>query len=147
MYFEILGELKMRTFSEERVISASPERLFALYADVAHWSTWDDSVASSSIFGPFTAGTSGTMQPKSGMKAKIVLVSVMKDKSFTVQSALPLCMMTFEHELLPLGNATRVVHRVTFDGPFSFLFGFIIGRQIQKDLPKTLLGLKHAAEN
>lgn len=55
--------------------------------------------------------------------------------------------MTFEHELLPEKGATRVIHRVSFEGPSAFFFGRIIGRGIRKDLPDSLRGLKHAAES
>lgn len=136
----------MSTLRDDIVINASPERIFALYADVEKWREWDSSVAASSISGPFCAGTAGTLQPRKGVKAKILLTAVEDGRSFTVQSTLPLCTMTFEHELTPVQNATRVVHRVTFDGPLSFFFRWVIGNQLRKELPRMLLGLKHAAE-
>ncbi|MFZ5529450.1 MAG: hypothetical protein ACOY4U_00100, partial [Pseudomonadota bacterium] len=57
------------------------------------------------------------------------------------------CTMFFEHELFPVKDATRVVHRVSFNGPLSFFFGRMVGSQIRKGLPGTLRGLKQAAEH
>ena len=55
--------------------------------------------------------------------------------------------MRFEHELSSYLGETKAVHRVTFKGLFSPLFGRLIGSQIRKDLPNTLQGLKRAAEH
>jgi hypothetical protein len=54
--------------------------------------------------------------------------------------------MTFEHDLQPVKNCTRVIHRVSFNGPLSFFFGRVVGSQIRKGLPGTLRGLKQAVE-
>lgn len=137
----------MSQFSEEISVNTSPERVFALYEDVTNWRQWDPDVASSSISGPFTAGTTGKLKPAKGPEARIEIVSVEKNKSFTVRSRLPLCTITFEHELFPGKGSTRVVHRVSFNGPLSFFFGRVVGGQIRKGLPGTLRGLKHAVEH
>jgi hypothetical protein len=54
--------------------------------------------------------------------------------------------MRFEHELEPVGTETRVTHRVVFEGPLAWLFGRIIGRQIDRGMAGTLAGLKRTAE-
>lgn len=137
----------MIQFSEEVVISTNSERIFVLYEDVANWRRWDPDVASSSISGPFTAGAIGKLRPTKGPEADIEIVSVERNKSFTARSRLPLCTMTFEHELLPVKSSTRVFHRVSFTGPLSFFFGRVVGGQIRKGMPGTLRGLKQAAEH
>lgn len=136
----------MAQFSEEITVNTNPERVFAIYEDVTNWKRWDPDVESSYITGPFSAGTTGKLKPAKGPETRIQIVAVEKNKSFTVQSRLPLCTMTFEHELLPIKDSTRVIHRVSFNGPLSFVFGRLIGGQIRKGLPGTLLGLKKAIE-
>ncbi len=136
----------MTYFSEEITINSNPEQVFTLYEDVANWSSWDPDVSAASLSGPFSPGTSGTLKPARGPESRIQLVHVDNNKAFTVQSKLPLCTLTFEHELFPDGSTTRVIHRVSFEGPLSFLFGRIIGGQIRKGLPGTLRGLKQAVE-
>lgn len=132
---------------EERIVIAAPaEKVFSLYIDVKNWSSWDPDVKASSIEGQFISGAIGTLQPSNGPKAKIAFTEVVPNRSFTVESKLPLCVMRFEHELSSHTGGTKAVHRVVFEGLLSPLFGRIIGSQIQKGLPHTLQGLKHAAE-
>jgi hypothetical protein len=95
-------------FSEQIKINVNPEKIFALYEAVERWKHWDPDVTSSNISGSFTAGAVGKLKPAKGPEAKITIASVQKNKSFAVESKLPLCAMTFEHELLPLANATQV---------------------------------------
>ena len=68
------------------------------------------------------------------------------DKSFTVESKLPLCVMRFEHELSATSTGTKAIHRITFSGLFSPIFSRLIGGSIRKGLPQTMAGLKQAAE-
>ena len=133
-------------FEEQILISAPVEKIFALYANVNGWSSWDPDVKTSSIEGAFFSGANGTLEPSKGPKAKITLTEVVPNRSFTVKSKLPLCDMYFEHELSGSPGKTKVVHRVVFDGLLSPLFGRLIGSQIRKGLPSTLQGLKRAAE-
>jgi hypothetical protein len=133
-------------FEQQVVIAASAEKVFSLYGDVKNWSAWDPDVKASSIEGEFISGAIGMLQPSSGPKAKIAFTEVVPNSSFTVESKLPLCVMRFEHELSSHSDGTKVVHRVIFEGLLSPLFGRLIGSQIQKGLPHTLQGLKHASE-
>ncbi len=133
-------------FEECVVIKAPIANVFAIYADVESWKKWDSDVQSSAIEGPFVSGALGTLQPTKGPKAKIVFKEVVPNSSFTVESKLPLCVMRFEHELSELDGQTLAVHRVIFEGVLSPVFGRLIGRQIKKGLPHTLMGLKRAVE-
>jgi ligand-binding SRPBCC domain-containing protein len=136
----------MIQFQEQVLISAPPEKVFSLYAKVTDWPSWDPDVKQSSIEGSFSSGAGGTLTPSKGPKAKILFIEVVQNKSFTVDSKLPLCVMRFEHELVREGDQTKAVHRITFQGLLSGLFGRIIGNQIRTGLPNTLKGLKRAAE-
>lgn len=133
-------------FEEQISISASAEEVFSLYADVNSWSTWDPEVKASSIDGAFVSGAIGQLQPTKGPKAKIILTEVVSNCSFTVESRLPLCIMRFEHELSNSSGDVNALHRVSFEGLLSPLFGRLIGSQIRKGLPGTLRGLKYAVE-
>lgn len=86
------------------------------------------------------------LEPSKGPKAKITFSEVVPNRSFTVNSKLPLCVMRFEHELSGSSGQTKVVHRVVFVGLLAPLFGRLIGSQIRKGLPNTLQGLKRVSE-
>ena len=133
---------------EERIkIKATPEQIFTIYENVSEWSSWDPDVQSSSIDGKFKAGAKGKLKPTKGPEAKIDFTEVTRNKSFTTTSKLPLCTMSFEHELASTSEGTEVTHKVAFSGLLSPVFGRLIGRGIKKGLPATMLGLRNAAES
>ncbi len=132
---------------EEKVLISAPiEKVFSLYANVAAWSSWDVELKSSSIDGQFSSGASGTIKPLNGPQSKITFTEVVPNRSFTVESKLPLCLIRFEHELLSIDGHTQALHRVSFIGLLAPLFGRLIGAQIRKGLPHSLSGLKRAAQ-
>ncbi len=133
---------------EEKIkIQAAPEQIFPFYESVSEWSSWDPDVKSSSIDGDFKTGTKGSLKPANGPEAKIELTEVTRNKTFTATSKLPLCTMSFRHELVPISEGTEVTHKFIFSGFFSPLFGRLIGSSIKKSLPNTMLGLKNAVES
>ena len=136
----------MRSFEESVVVRATPEAIFALYADVAGWPAWDPEVRAASLDGPFAAGSTGSLTPTKGPRARITVVGVAPGRSFDVESRLPLCTMRFEHVLEPRGAETLVTHRVVFRGPLTFVFARVVGRSIRAGLPGTLAGLRAAGE-
>ncbi len=133
---------------ESRVtVSAPPEKIFAIYADVGNWKTWDPDTKDSSIDGPFQTGSKGRITPPKGMAVPLDFISVVPNQSFTVESRIPLFRMLFEHELHPTAAGTEVVHRVTFSGALSFVLGPIVGNPLRSGLPVTLASLKRLAES
>jgi hypothetical protein len=134
-------------FSEEILIDATPKAIFSVYENVNGWCKWDPDVQSSSISGPFVAGTTGKLKPMNGPLVKMRLTHVERENSFTDETSLPLCTMRFEHRLISEGRATRVQHSISFSGVLSFFFGRVIGKQLRIGLPHALEGLKSLAEN
>ena len=133
---------------EHRIaISARPERIFGIYEDVANWHTWDPDTKNATLDGPFRVGSRGTLTPAKGKTVPMILTQVDPNRSFTVESKIPLFCMVFEHELRPVGAATEVVHRVTFSGLLTALLGRVLARQLNSGLPQTLANLKRLAES
>lgn len=128
-------------------IAAAPARIFRIWQDVANWHTWDPDTRSASLDGPFAVGSRGRLTPTKGASVAMVLTSVVPDRSFTVESRIPLFHMVFEHALQPGGSTTtEVLHRVRFFGLLAPLIGRLIARQLQVGLPRTLANLKRLAE-
>ena len=133
---------------ESRItISATPAKIFEIYADVGNWKIWDPDTKASSIDGPFQTGSKGRITPAKGMTVPMDFVSVVPDRSFTVESRIPLFRMLFEHELNETAAGTEVVHRVTFSGALSFVLGPVVGNPLRTGLPITLARLKQLAES
>ena len=133
-------------FSNSVQIAATSATVYELYSAVSSWPAWDPEVERANIEGPFAVGTIGVLKPKGGPESKIELIEVTPGQSFTVRCKLPLCEMTFSHHLAETASFTTATHSVSFTGPLSPLFGFLIGRGIRTTLPETLGGLKRAAE-
>jgi hypothetical protein len=143
---DAIGPRLLMQIQHSVLVSATPARLFALYADVRNWNRWDPDTKASHIDGPFQTGTKGSLTPTKGNTVPMLLTSVVPNCSFTAEAKIPLFRMVFEHELLPANGATEVVHRVSFSGALAFLLGRFIGAQLNKGLPVTLSKLKAAAE-
>jgi hypothetical protein len=127
-------------------INTPAATIFALYENVAQWPSWDTEVKSASIQGAFASGAKGEIVPHGAPKSDVVFSEVIRNRSFTVDCKLPLCLMRFEHELLEQGGGTRATHRVVFDGLLAPVFGRLIGSGMRKSLPKVMESLKAAAE-
>jgi Polyketide cyclase / dehydrase and lipid transport len=136
----------MMTIEERIQIKAPASVIYAMYADVARWNTWDPDTKSASLNGPFAVGTTGTLAPTQGRPVQIKLVEVTQDRSFTVVGAIPGFSMRFDHELKERDGITEALHRVNFSGPLRFIFGPLVGAQVRKGLPKTMASLKAKAE-
>jgi Polyketide cyclase / dehydrase and lipid transport len=134
-------------FEASTKINAPSATVFALYANVSGWPTWDTDVKSASLAGVFESGAKGMIVPNGGPKSEIIFTEVVKNKKFAAQCKLPLCTMRFEHELDETqGSGTHATHRVIFQGLLAPLFGRLIGSGMRKTLPHALAGLKNAAE-
>jgi Polyketide cyclase / dehydrase and lipid transport len=125
---------------------ATPETIFALYADVAHWHTWDPDTKSATLDGPLQVGAHGTLAPTKGRAVPMRVTAVVPGRAFTVESKIPLFRMVFDHTLLPGPAGTEIVHRVTFSGLLSVVLGPMLIRQLNVGLPVTLGNLKQRAE-
>ena len=136
----------MITFESKITIKATPETIFSLYADVSNWNKWDPEVKKSSINGTFISGVIGKLKPISGPESKIKIERVNINKSFLVTSNLPLCKMSFDHQLSVFESSVDVIHSVSFTGLLSPLFARLIGSQIKKGLPNSMAGLKRVSE-
>jgi hypothetical protein len=133
-------------FEASTQISAPAATVFALYADVANWPTWDPEVKSASLHGAFASGVQGVVVPHGGPKSTITFSEVTPQRGFVASCKLPLCVMRFENELKAHSGGTQATHRVVFDGLLAPLFGRLIGSGMRKTLPLALEGLKKAAE-
>ena len=133
-------------FKEEIIINVKANVVFEKYKNVILWREWDSDVKESSLSGEFKTGSSGTLVPEKGPKAKFKLTEVTLNKSFTSQTKLPFCIMTFSHKLENIGTSTKVIHSVSFSGITSFIFSKLIGKPIKKSFPNTLKKLKSVCE-
>lgn len=127
-------------------VLAAPSVLFHIYEDVSNWHTWDPDTRRAFLDGPLQVGAQGRLTPAKGNTVPMRVTEVARDRSFTVESKIPLFRMAFEHELTPTTSGTEVVHRVTLSGPLLLILGHMLRKQMDSGLPVTLQNLKQLAE-
>ncbi len=138
---------KAMQFEASTTINAPAATVFALYANVAGWPSWDPDLKASSLQGAFVSGAVGEVKPHSGPKSELRFLEVVQGKSVRMSCKLPLGMMHFDYELQSQGNATVATHRTTFSGLLAPIWSRLIGSGMKKTLPAALAGLKSKAES
>ncbi len=127
-------------------VLAAPGVLFRIYEDVANWPAWDPDTQRAFLDGPLQPGAQGKLTPTEGNTVPMRVTEFTRDRSFTVESRIPMFRMVFEHELTPTASGTEVAHRVTLSGPLVLVLGRTLARRIDAGLPVTLRNLKQLAE-
>lgn len=127
--------------------TASPETVWKIWQDVSKWNTWDHGIEFSTINGPFQAGTTGTLKPKGGPLVHTTLTQVEPMKMFADEAKLPLTRIIVSHSLTESGGKTYVTHTIEMRGLLSFVFAFLMGRNMKKNLPQEMMAMIRKAES
>jgi hypothetical protein len=126
--------------------NASPAAIWKIWEDVANWNTWDHGLEFSFIYGPFKVGTTGTLKPKGGPLVHTKLTHVEPMKTFVDEAKLPLARMIVSHFMTVAGGKTHVTHQIEMKGPLAFVFAYLIGRTMKKNLPQEMASMVRKAE-
>lgn len=127
--------------------TAAPKAIWQIWQDVSNWNTWDHGIEYSKIDGPFEVGTLGILKPKGGPLVHTKLTQVEPMKAFVDESKLPLTRLTVAHFLTQSEGKTHVTHQIEMKGPLAFLFAFLIGRKMKKNLPEEMNAMVKKAES
>lgn len=127
--------------------TASPSTIWQIWQDVSNWNTWDHGIEFSTINGPFKAGATGTIKPKGGPLIHTRLTQVEPMKMFVDEAKLPLTRIIVSHSLTESKGKTYVTHHIEMRGLLSFVFAFLIGRDMKKNLPQEMLAMVRKAES
>ncbi len=125
--------------------SAKPTAVWATWADVKNWPTWDHEIESCELSGPFKLGAKGVLKPRNGPKTPFQLAEVNEGQSFRDVSFLPLAKLTFTHEIEATADGCTFRHRIEINGPLSFLFSRIFGKKMKVGLPIAMERLAEIA--
>jgi hypothetical protein len=126
---------------------ASADTIWKIWKDVRNWNTWDHGIEYSSIDGPFAEGTLGLLKPKKGPLVRTKLTQVVPGKMFVDESTLFFARIIVSHYLTEFQGKTQVTHQIEMRGPFAFLFAFLIGRTMKKNLPQEMQSMIQKAES
>ena len=108
----------MYTFEHSVETSATPDAVWALYADVAAWLSWDHGLEAVELDGPFEAGTAGRISPAGMGTLPFTITWAEAGRGFTDETPAMGHVLRFAHEIEALpGGGSRVTHRVEIEGP------------------------------
>lgn len=127
--------------------TASPLAIWHIWQDVPNWKTWDPGIEYSTLNGPFETGTAGTLKPKGGPIVSTKLTYVEPMKCFVDEAKLFCANLIVTHSLEEFKEKTLVTHQIEMRGPLAFLFAYLIGRTMRKNLPEEMLAMVKKAES
>jgi hypothetical protein len=133
----------MYTFELSVESTATPDAVWALYADVAAWLTWDHGLEAVEVDGPFEAGTAGRITPHGMGTLPFTITWAEPGRGFTDETLAMGHVLRFAHEIEALpGGGSRVTHRVEIEGPAADE----IGPNVTGDTPEAVAALVALAE-
>lgn len=109
--------------------TASRASIWALWADVNHWSRWNAGVEASTLVGPFEAGARFSMTPTGQEAMTSRLVRVEEGVAFTDETVLDDICVTVDHRIEAVegsNNALRIVYAARVTGPGAEQVGAMV---------------------
>jgi hypothetical protein len=123
--------------------TAPPERIWALFSNVAGWKDWNAGIEQIQLHGAFAKGSTFFMQPPGEEGFTSTLVDVKENDSFTDETVVGETRVLVHHKImrLPSGN-TRITYSTEISGPAEEEFG----PMVTGDFADVLRALKVLAE-
>lgn len=108
--------------------SATPEQVYALWADPMGWPAWDPEVTSVKFDGAPALGARGTLTPRSGPGLGFTITELKPAQVFTNSGRFPGAHLDFIHEVTPNQKGSELTVTVRTRGPLSGPWGLILKR-------------------
>ncbi len=122
--------------------TATPDQVWALYADVDRWLEWDSGLTAITLDGPFAPGSSGSMTVEGQPPLAWTLTEVTENVSFTDVTDIPgVATLTFTHLIEPTASGSSITHGVHIEGPAAD----DLGPMVVSDTPAALEALARIA--
>ncbi|MGH8922207.1 MAG: SRPBCC family protein [Actinomycetes bacterium] len=116
--------------------------IWALWADVPNWGTWNGEIERIDFEGPFAVGAGITMTPPGDCPVELRVTDLVAGESFTDEARVGGLVLRTAHTLAPLpGGRTRIVYRMEITGTGADEVGPQIGPGITADWPETMAAL------
>ncbi len=131
----------MWTYEHTVPAEAAPEAIWALWADVEHWGTWNADIEHIEIDGPFTAGARIVMTPAGQDPVRLQVAEAKVNEGFVDEAHIDGLILRTTHRI----NDSHVVYRMEITGPGANDIGPRIGPAITADWPETMAALVRLA--
>lgn len=129
-------------------ISAPIDSVWAILADVEHWSDWTASIRSVQPLeaGPIGAGSRFRVRQPQTPTAIWEVTDFAPGRSFTWSTGRPGVRIVAGHQLRRSGSGTRADLTLDITGRLAWLVGALSGRRIRRMVQLETDGLRHAAQ-
>ncbi|WP_160397148.1 SRPBCC family protein [Paenibacillus sp. MMS18-CY102] len=137
----------MFEFEHSVITKAKAETIWQLYSNLETWAVWDPYIHVE-LQGEFEAGTKGTLQPRGKGVLSYELLKVTPLQFFsdiTHMQELGID-VSLAHTIEPVGEGTRVTHKIIVTGPNADTIGVQFGGEVSKRMPHTVESLVALAE-
>ena len=99
-------------FSHTDSTSATSDKIWQVWTDVANWKQWDKGLKEASLEGDFAVGSKGKLIPDKGPKSRFVIAEVIPGKSYTFKTKIPFGWLVIKRTLELKGGLTYFTHDV-----------------------------------
>lgn len=132
----------MWTHEYEQQTPVTAEALWRVLSDVDDWASWDTSMESVELRGPFQVGSQVLMTPAGQETITSVITDIVEQQRYADETIMSEVTLRFSHTLTPLpGGGIRLVHRLEIDGPAADEVGPQLGPAIVEDFPEAMAAL------
>src|SRR6202140_3185555 len=121
--------------------TASPEKVWKVWAEMSTWGDWNPNVATMDWPGGFVQGSQGIMNTKAGQHHKMNLAEVQPGRFFALEtSVVPLPRFRFNCRVEESGSGgkTRISQTVEVKGPLGPVVQGMMGPQVSKEFGTLL---------
>jgi hypothetical protein len=117
---------------ESATSSASPAAVWAVWADVEHWSSWNPGVKWSRLDGPFAEGTKGKLKPAFfGPLSRTAITAYEEGERWVITTFLPGAQFHVEHLLATDAEGrSAITYHGYLSGPLAPVIGVVMGKQL-----------------
>lgn len=132
-------------FSHTDSTSATSDKIWQVWTDVANWKQWDKGLKEASLEGDFAVGSKGKLIPDKGPKSRFVIAEVIPGKSYTFKTKIPFGWLVIKRTLELKGGRTYFTHDVEFTGLLKKALGNALGKKYRAMLPEVMGEIKRIA--
>jgi Polyketide cyclase / dehydrase and lipid transport len=127
--------------------TATPERIWRLWADVPGWPDWNRDIDRIELIGPFASGSTILMTPIGQETVELRIASAIEPDYFVDEAQFDNVVIRTIHRVdgTP-ANGVRVTYRMEIAGVGADVLGPQLGPEISGDFPETLKQLIARAE-
>jgi len=113
------------------------DKIWAVLADIDHWTNWDTSMAEIRLDGPFAVGSTVVMTPLGQEPIRSMIVQLDDGTTYADETEFAGTVLRFSHTLSTVvtTTTTRIVHRVEISDDDA---GREIGPMITEGFPQAM---------